>query len=221
MAHGRSQCFSGALLPWFKEHGRRFPWRTTTDCYERVIAEFLLQRTNATMAARHYPLFVGKYPNWESIADASELDLQQAFKPIGLWKKRARALFDLSRVLVKSNFILPSTRDELESLPGISQYIASAVLLFCFEQKEPLLDSGMARVLNRVYGGRRLADLRYDSELQYLAWSVVQVDDPIATNWATLDLAATVCLRVNPKCWSCPLIGFCKTGTNSKGRPDD
>ena len=44
--------------------------------------------------------------------------------------------------------------------------VANAILLVCHEQPEPLLDSNMARVIERVFGPRKLADIRYDPYLQ-------------------------------------------------------
>ena len=116
----------------------------------------------------------------------------------------------LSHALAEFGYKLPHTREKLEQLPGISQYMASAILLLCYGQKEPLLDVNMARILERVYGPRKLADIRYDPFLQDVARSTVRVEDPITVNWAVMDLAATTCLRKIPKCFKCPLADMCR-----------
>ena len=119
-------------------------------------------------------------------------------------------LIQLSRAMKELDYQFPSTRVALEKLPGISQYMASAILLLCYDRKEPLLDVNMARILERVYGPRNLADIRYDPLLQELARSVVEVDNPIDVNWAILDLAASICLRGVPRCFECPLAEMCR-----------
>ena len=53
----------------------------------------------------------------------------------------------LSRAIAKLEYKLPCTREEVERLPGISQYMASAILLLCYGHNEPLLDVNMARIL--------------------------------------------------------------------------
>lgn len=102
-------------------------------------------------------------------------------------------------------------------MPGISQYMASAVLLLCHGMPEPLLDVNMARVLERVFGERKLADIRYDSFLQELARSAVAGDDPVPVNWAILDLAATICLQAVPHCYECPLAEMCRFNERLQG----
>ena len=111
--------------------------------------------------------------------------------------------------MAELDYKLPCTREELEQLPGISQYMASAILLLCYGRREPLLDVNMARILERVFGPRKLADIRYDPLLQETARSTVNVENPIAVNWAIMDLAATKCLRNVPKCFECPLEELC------------
>lgn len=94
-------------------------------------------------------------------------------------------------------------------LPGIGQYNANAVLLFYHHQAQPLLDSNMARVLERFFGPRQLADFRYDPYLQALALSVISHRGPAEMNWAILDLAALVCRLKSPSCERCPLALKC------------
>ena len=205
---------SNKLLRWYELHGRKFPWRSASSCYGRVIAELLLQRTQAATVSAFYATFLRAYPSWERLASARESDLQQLLRPIGLWRQRARMFVRLSRALAKSDYKLPRTREELERLPGISQYMASAVLLLCYGHNEPLLDVNMARILERVYGPRKLADIRYDPFLQEVAYSTVQVEDPTTVNWAVMDLAATTCLRNAPRCSDCPLVDMCRYASN-------
>ena len=95
-------------------------------------------------------------------------------------------------------------------MPAVGQYVASAVLLFCHERPEPLIDSNMARVLERYFGSRKLADIRYDPYLQRLARDVVGSDHPTLINWAILDFAALVCTPRNPRCQKCPLNRGCQ-----------
>ncbi len=96
-------------------------------------------------------------------------------------------------------------------LPGIGQYIASAVLLMLHDKAEPLLDSNMSRVLERYFGPRHLADIRYDPYLQELSRRVVKGHQSLALNWAILDLAALICLTLRPRCELCPLSRECKS----------
>lgn len=203
------QEFRQRILAWYRRHGRRFPWREARSCYQRIIAELLLQRTQANTVARFYPKFIEEYPSWNALSQAKEEDLRALLQPIGLWRRRARTMLKLASLVAEKQGYLPVSRDQLEQLPGISQYMASSILLLCHGQSVALVDVNVARVLERVFGKRRLADIRYDPYLQELAQIIVPADDPVSCNWAIIDLAAVTCRITAPKCSSCPLEGIC------------
>lgn len=201
--------FRAELLRWFENHGRKFPWRkATASKYELIIAEVLLQRTRAETVATFFPRFVREFPSWKKLGTASIAQLEDYLRPIGLWRRRAISIQALAREMVKGNGRFPTERADIEALPGVGQYIANAVLLFCHGIPQPLLDANMARVLERVFGPRKLADIRYDPYLQELAKKVVDREDAARINWAILDLAATICLPKKPRCNECPLVSL-------------
>ena len=204
------QRFQRRVLNWFGKHGREFPWRkASTSKYEHIIAELLLQRTRAGTVASFFPNFIREFPSWEKLASASELQLQHNLQPIGLWRRRATSMRALAREMTKRRGRFPKYREEIEALPGVGQYVANSVFLFCYDQPEPLLDTNMARVLERVYKPRQLADIRYDPYLQSLARRIVHCKKPRDINWAILDLAALVCVVGTPRCESCPIAKLC------------
>lgn len=206
----------GRLLRWFEINGREFPWRApSVTTYQYVVAELLLQRTRAETVASFFLKFIKEFASWKQLESASTTKLQHHLKPVGLWRRRTASLQALSRAMVKRNGEFPRKRGEIEALPGIGQYIANSVLLFCYGIPEPLLDVNMARVLERVFGPRKLADIRYDPYLQKLAKNVVDCNKPLQLNWAILDLAATTCFIKNPRCSECPLSSLCLSAKTS------
>lgn len=203
--------FRAELLKWFEKHGRKFPWRkATASRYELIIAEVLLQRTRAETVAAFFPRFVRVFPSWRKLSSASIAQLEDYLRPIGLWRRRAISIQALAREMAKRNGRFPKDRVDIEALPGVGQYIANAVLLFCHGIPQPLLDANMARVLERVFGPRKLADIRYDPYLHDLAKKVVDCKDAARVNWAILDLASAICLHGKPRCNECPMVAMCK-----------
>jgi A/G-specific adenine glycosylase len=206
-------------IPWFREKvsrwyskgGRKFPWRNkSASKYQIIISEVLLQRTQAETVSRFYPQFIKKFPSWEFLAKAKKKDLQNFLKPIGLWRQRANAIKNLSTEMAKRNGRFPKTREEIEKIPAVGQYIANAILMFCHEQPQPLLDVNMARVLERFFGPRKLADIRYDPYLQQLAMDVLPKRRFREFNWAILDFASLVCKPQKPLCNECCLNKRCR-----------
>lgn len=202
--------FRQRLFAWFTKNGRSYHWRQPkTTLYEQVISELLLQRTRADVVALHFPAFLSVAPGWDELSDAREEDLARALKPLGLWQRRASSLLRLATEVRSAGGVLPVTRVELERLPGVGQYMASAILVIQGAGPAPYLDVNMARVLERHFGPRQLADIRYDPQLQRVARRVTNSRQSKLANWAILDLAALVCKARKPNCIACPLKHSC------------
>jgi A/G-specific adenine glycosylase len=203
--------FQQLILKWFTSFGRSFSWRADTlSQYQYVIAEILLQRTKAENVARVFDQFLVQFPSWKDLVDRGIPAIEECIMPLGLYRQRAGRLYALALVMENLNGELPRDRASLESLPLFGQYITNAVELIVFKRQLPLLDVNMARVLERFFGPRKLADIRYDPYLQKLSMEVVRHPDSLSINWAILDFAAIVCTARLPLCLTCPLKKFCK-----------
>ncbi|MBW3599060.1 MAG: hypothetical protein KY475_17545 [Planctomycetes bacterium] len=200
-----------ALLRWFDTNGRDFPWRQEeVPVYGRVLAEILLQRTRAETVATFFDRFIARFPSWQAITDSTVEEIGEFLKPIGLWRRRSASLMRLAHEMVQRDGEFPRRRVDVESLPGVGQYIANSILLFSSGRPEPLLDVNMARVLERLFGPRTLVDIRDDPHLQSAARAVVRGKRAVEVNWAILDLAANVCTIKRPQCQKCPLFKSCR-----------
>lgn len=199
------------LLCWFEQHRRSLPWREPVrSSYELVVAEILLQRTTAAKVARAFPGFVARYPTWEAVARTPLEELQISLRPLGLWRQKARVFLDLANVVVKNGGGLPCSRRDLERLPGVGPYTASAVMVAIYGLHELFIDVNMARVLSRFFGiGARDSNVR-SAFLHSLAFHLVCCEYCLSVNWAVLDLAALVCRAKKPLCQECFLREECQ-----------
>lgn len=192
------------LLEWWALERRDFPWRGEISEYQLVVTEILLQQTTAAAVASAVPGFFERFPGWDELAAAPAIEVRAAIARLGLANRRCARLQDLADLMVKGSGLLPIEREELEAVPGIGPYVASAVLAARGEP-EPLLDVNMARVLERLYGIRERVDIREDPWLQHASRRSFP---GLELGWAVLDLAALVC-RPRPRCIDCPLASKC------------
>jgi A/G-specific adenine glycosylase len=198
------------LLRWAEANTRDFPWRRrSATVYEQVCVEVLLQQTRAETVAREYDRFFSRYPSWGSLRAASLSELEQALRPLGLWRRRARNLMGLAEFASASDGRFPLRQSQHRHIPAVGQYVSNAISVFQHGKRRPLLDVNMARVLERVLRPRQQADLRSDPFLQQASHWLVQRGDPKRVNWAILDFAASICLPKRPKCEICPLARCC------------
>ena len=211
--HAKIKSFCRTILIWWQKSKRAFPWRKTrASRYHQIISEILLQRTKAETIASFWTTFICLFPNWSSLAIASVEEIEKSLKPIGLSKQRAPRLHALAKIMTERHGRFPTKCEEIEKLPGIGQYIASAVLIFCYNASEPLLDVNMTRLIERYFGPRKLADIRFDPYLQNIARYIISQKDAKALNWAILDFSASCCTSRNPNCQHCPLLMKCNYG---------
>lgn len=210
ITNSQIEFFQKKILEWYKENGRHFPWRNPSATnYEKIISEVLLQRTKAETVAKFFPNFIKKYHSWRQLGKATESELKEALKPLGLHNQRGSRLYKLAQEMQKRNGRFPETRDMVEEISMMGQYISNAYELFVLNRPSPLLDVNMARVLERYFGPRKLADIRYDSYLQKLAKRIVEHQKSKEINWAILDFAAIVCKKQTLICNICVLKTSC------------
>ena len=208
------------LLCWFARNGRSFPWREATRTpYEVVVAEILLQRTTAVAVARTYIGFLKRYPSWIVLAQAPLEGLENLLRPLGLWRQKAQAFQRLAQSIEMNSGVVPDARKELERLPGIGPYTASAVLALVYGRAEPLLDVNMTRLLGRFLGPPESIEAKPRRALHAHALRLVRSKRGLEVNWAALDFGALVCRARRPLCPECPLMARCHYARSRQPQP--
>lgn len=173
------------------------------------MAEVLLQRTKAENVASYYHRFLEAFPGWESLVNVAPDLLEEYLRPLGLAAQRTPRIKALAADMVARGGRIPRDRADLDTIPMVGQYIGNAIEQVIFNRPSPLLDVNMARLLERYFGPRKLADIRYDPYLQGLARRVVAHAQAKYLNWAILDFAALVCRALRPRCSGCLLNRDC------------
>ena len=82
--------FRNTLLTWAKQNLRDYPWRRTSNPYSILVAEFLLQRTDADTVVPIYEVFLNRYPTVEKLAIAPVEELAELLQPLGLFFRAER-----------------------------------------------------------------------------------------------------------------------------------
>ena len=119
--------------------------------YELLVAVVLsAQATDKSVNLATGPLFE-KYDTPEKMAKLGVAGLERYIKTIGLYRNKAKNVVELSRLLVeKHGGQVPTTREELEALPGVGRKTANVVLNTAFGQPTVAVDTHIFRVANRT-----------------------------------------------------------------------
>lgn len=204
--------FQTHLRDWGMNHQRNFPWRASDDPFHILIAELMLRRTQARQVVPVYNQFIVQYPDAQMLAEAFPEEVGRILFPLGLaW--RVPAFQQIARILVAGhNGQVPGNYEMLTTLPGVGDYVASAVCSFAFQQAIPIIDTNTVRVAGRLFRVVTHAESRRRQPIRHLLKDLLDEQDSRAYNYHLLDLAALICSPAHPHCNSCPLVKICATG---------
>jgi len=106
---------------------------------------------------------------------------------------------------------VPSTYQDLRSLPGVGDYTAAAVLAFAYGRRAVVLDTNVRRVLARLLDGQALPRPSVSVAERAGADAVLPDPDATAATWsvAVMELGALVCTSTSPACDACPVSAQC------------
>ena len=216
--------FSRPLRAWFRRHGRDLPWRRTRNAYHVLVSELMLQQTQVSRVLDFYSRFIARFPDLASLASARPAHVLAEWQGLGYYA-RARNLHRLARHVVREHAAqyggaLPREPHELRALPGVGAYTAGAVASFAHERRTALVDTNVARVLQRYFAPslhpKRARDL---TRLWAIAEAVLPRTGKTAWthNQAVMELGALVCTARVMRCGECPVARGCRTGMKKGG----
>ncbi len=207
------RAFRSALLTWFAENRKDYPWRRTTDPWAVLVSEIMLQQTTvaSVIANRRFDRFLDEFPDIETMATASEPKILKAWEGLGYYN-RVRNLQKAARAVLEDfGGQFPPEAAELEKLPGIGRYTAGAVSSFAFGKAAPIVDGNIARVISRLLDERNAVDGTIGQKIIWQAAAdLLEINSPRDFNSAIMELGQTVCAPKNPACLLCPVRDFCQ-----------
>lgn len=125
---------------------RDFPWRNTTDAYEVLVSEVMLQQTQVARALRYWEAFIKLFPTIDALAAADTATVLEAWQGLG-YNRRALMLKRCAEVCSREYAgTLPDNYDQLLDLPGIGKATAAGVLAFAYNQPSMYLETNVRTV---------------------------------------------------------------------------
>jgi A/G-specific adenine glycosylase len=204
--------FAGRVLEWFDAHGRKdLPWQTPKDPYRTWISEIMLQQTQVQTVIPYFERFMARFPDVMALAGAAQDEVLQHWSGLGYYA-RARNLHRAARVIRDDHAgEFPDTLEKVMALPGIGRSTAGAILALSMDQRHPILDGNVKRVLARHAA---IAGWPGTTSVANRLWEIAERNTPgerVADyTQAIMDLGATVCTRSNPACDRCPVAADCR-----------
>ena len=132
--------------------------------------------------------------------------LTEHLKTIGLYRNKAKNLFETCRLLIERHGgEVPRSREALEALPGVGRKTANVVLNVAFGEPTMAVDTHIFRVGNRTGLASGKNPLQVELKLLERVPAEYLVD---AHHWLILH-GRYVCTARSPKCGECAVAACC------------
>jgi endonuclease-3 len=180
--------------------------RNNPDAFKILISCLLSLRTQDknTEIASGRLFAVADTP--ESILSLSDKQLEELIFSSGHYKKKARTLKHVSKVLIEEfNGLVPRTREELMSIKGIGPKTANIVLAFAYGQNVLPIDTHCHRIPNRLGWINTNRPESTEKELEKILPKEYWKD----FNAIFVQFGKTICVPISPKCSQCPIERYC------------
>ncbi len=214
LMHQPADHFAAHLLAWFDRHGRHdLPWQHPRSPYRVWLSEIMLQQTQVAVVIPYFLRFLTHFPTLSALAAADNDAVMAQWAGLGYYA-RARNLHAAAKHCVAlHDGELPRDFEALNALPGIGRSTAGAILSQAWNDRFPILDGNVKRVLTRYHGIAGYPGLpAVEKPLWAMAHAHVgAVPDGRMADYtqAQMDFGATLCTRANPACVLCPLQDDC------------
>ena len=195
-----------ALLGWGTRNYQSYSWRTAETPWEAMIAEVLLQRTNAKHVETYWKEVLELLPTPGAMSAVNAEQLSSIENRFG-FSRRSKTLRAIADYFVAHTVPL---YEELIELYGVGHYTAAAFLSLHMGQRAVLVDSNISRWLARMTNQEVPEDPRRADWLFELAEQMTPDANFKAYNYAVLDFTMQVCVRRSPRCDKCPIAQDCR-----------
>ena len=209
-----------ALLAWFADGARDYPWRRTIDPYAVLVSEMMLQQTQvkSVLERGYYTRWMTRFPDVHTLAAASENEVLRLWEGLGYYTRARNLLKSARAVVTLHGGGFPREVAALEKLPGIGPYTARAVAAFAFDAPVAVVDANVCRVIARLLDFRDPVDTAAGSQIiGAAAHAMVPPTGGRAIGSALMELGQRICLPRAPDCESCPVARWCRAKDHTPG----
>ena len=201
------------LMSWFANNGRWFPWREPgLSPWQVLLIEMCLHRTRADQVARVADELLTRGVTPTSFLEHHR-SLEPLLKTLGLRWRSENLASAAEYIDQRLDGRVPANWEGLVAIPGVGDYIASAVLCFAFDHPTVIMDTNTERIARRVMG----------EDCKQPIWKLRLLLNDLAGhagadgawNQSLLDLGALICTAHRPRCHECPVRPHCATGNRN------
>lgn len=178
-----------------------------TTPFELLVATILAAQCTDERVNKVTATLFKKYRGPRDFADADTAELEEDLKPTGFYKQKTKTVQGVARALLdRFGGEVPTTIEELTTLPGVARKSANVVLNTAYNMPTGIIvDTHVARVSQRM--GLSKNDKPEDIERDLM--KIVPKEDWTFFGPATVLHGRYTCMAKKPQCDSCVMSDLC------------
>ena len=190
---------------------REYPHSRTALQYETplqiLVATILAAQCTDERVNKVTPGLFRKYPTAADFAKADRTELEQEIRSTGFFRNKAKNIIGAAKTIVESFWgEVPSTMEELLTLPGVARKTANIVLSSGFGKAEGIaVDTHVRRLSGRLGLSRQLDPEKIERDLL----KIVPRRDWLDFNYLLVNHGRKICQARKPQCPQCAVRKLC------------
>ena len=196
------------------------------NAFELLVCVVLSAQTTDVSVNKISPALFSAYPDAFALAGASQDDVMEIIRTIGMYKTKSKNIIKLAQALCeKHDGNVPEDYDALVALPGVGRKTANVVLSVGFGHQRIAVDTHVFRVSHRIglaseeTSGKSSksqgASAKSAGEKNVLAteqelMKILPEDRWTEAHHSLIWHGRNCCTARNPKCETCPIGHLCR-----------
>lgn len=138
--------FRQIVWEYYHENKRDMPWRANPNPYYVFVSEIMLQQTQVPRVRIKFAEFTQEFPDFGKLAAVPLSAVVRRWNGLG-YNRRAKFIWQAAnRIVSEHGGILPSTPEQLQTLPGIGPNTAGAIMAYAFNKPVVFIETNIRTV---------------------------------------------------------------------------
>ena len=177
------------------------------NAFELLCATILSAQCTDARVNLVTPALFAKYPDAPALARARPAAVEAIIRPTGFFRNKTKSLIGMAQAVVADHAgRIPSSMEELRTLPGVGRKTANVILGNAYGINEGVtVDTHVGRV------SRRLGLTKHDDpeKVEQDLMKLIPRDDWALFSHLLIFHGRRICVARKPKCGECALAGMC------------
>lgn len=194
------------------EYGSVKPGLDYRDMYQLVISVVLSAQTTDKQVNAATPLLFKQFPDFKTLARADVSEIESIIRSTGFYRNKAKNIIALSGMLLsKYDGEVPSSIEDLTTLPGIGRKSAQVIRAFGFGIPAIPVDTHVMRVSRRLGYTESSNPLEVERSLA----SLIPEENWIESHVLFITHGRNTCFARKPACNRCTIYQYCDFANNN------